>query len=236
MQLFFSDHIKAGIIQLKEEEARHCAQVLRKQTGDVIQVVDGRGNWYEAELLDCSKKACQAKILSEKAVDQKRDYRIHIGIAPTKNISRLEWFLGKATEIGIDEITPLLCQRSERKIIRNDRLEKILLAAMKQSLKATLPNLYSLTRFEDFVRSLDAFKGQKYIAYCEESVNITLRKNYRAGQDVCILIGPEGDFTAEEVKLAQSAGFEALSLGASRLRTETAGVIACHTIHLLNEK
>ena len=234
MQLFYTENIENGFINLEAEEARHCAQVLRKQIGDSIQVIDGKGNWYEAVLEECSKKKCLARITSEKE-ENLRDFKIHIAIAPTKNISRFEWFLEKATELGIDEITPLLCQRSERKVVRLDRLNKILVAAMKQSLKASLPQLNELTKFKDFVKNTETGNNQNFIAHCEESVKVPLTENYKAGKNVCILIGPEGDFSAEEINLALENGFKAVSLGESRLRTETAGLVACHTIHLMNE-
>ena len=236
MQLFYSTDIQDGLVRLSAEEARHCTQVLRKQIGDSIQVVDGKGHWYEAVLVEISKKTALASIESERKEQTNRTFRVHISIAPTKNISRLEWFLEKATEIGVDEISLLLCQRSERKVVRLDRLEKVVLSAMKQSLKATLPRLNELCKFKAFIEKSSQIKGQKFIGYCEDSVNIHLKQNYKAGSDVCILIGPEGDFSPEEVALAQAAGFEAISLGESRLRTETAGVVACHAVHLLNEK
>jgi 16S rRNA (uracil1498-N3)-methyltransferase len=156
----------------------------------------------------------------------------HIAIAPTKNIERLEWFLEKATEIGIKEITPVLCEHSERKIINMERLEKIIVSAMKQSLKTYIPVLNPLTRFTDFVSK--PFNGQKFIAHCTEGIRSELIHSYVKQSESLILIGPEGDFSPKEIEFAKSNGFIEISLGKSRLRTETAGIVACHTINLLN--
>lgn len=234
MILFYSTEIHDEKITLSKEEARHCTQVLRKKIGDIIQIVDGKGGYHTVELIEIQKKYAVTKILETKKAFLSTPTTLHIGIAPTKNISRFEWFLEKATEIGIQEITPILCQRSERKHLRQERLEKILVAAMKQSVKAYLPKLNPIMRLDEFVDL--QINAAKFIAHCaEKSGNHFLRDNYKAGQNVCILIGPEGDFSQEEIALARENGFQEISLGKSRLRTETAGIVACHTINLLND-
>ena len=235
MNLFFTDHIVDNIAILGKEESRHCVQVLRKKEGDAIRIIDGKGGWHEAILIDANKKSCTARIEKSTLEHKKRTFHLHIAIAPTKNIARLEWFLEKATEIGIDEISLVLCKHSERKIVREDRLEKILLAATKQSLNAYLPKLNTLQALKDFLNQEPSPTAQQFIGYCGEDVNTLLQENYTKNKDVIILIGPEGDFTIEEVALAQAKGFSAISLGANRLRTETAGIVACHTINLLNQ-
>lgn len=232
MNLFYTNDIQDNIGSFKEEEARHCIQVLRKQIGDPIQFVDGQGNWYKGVISSSSKKTFQVTIESQSLLSNHRANHLHIAIAPTKNISRLEWFLEKATEIGIDEITLILSFHSERKRVRLDRLEKVVLAAMKQSLKAHLPIVNDLTKYKDFVKM--EFSGDKFIAYVDEK-NQQLKDTMHQGNNVLILIGPEGGFSKEEVELATENNFEKVSLGTSRFRTETAGVVACHTNQILNE-
>ncbi len=233
MQLFYTTNIDDKLARLNPEEARHCVQVLRKRVGDQMDLVDGKGFFYKGEIIETSKKDCLIKILDQYEQVINRPY-LQIAIAPTKNIDRFEWFLEKATEIGIDEIIPLLCTRSERKRIRLDRLEKILASAMKQSLKAKLPRLRDLTRFKDFIQE-EQNTNHKLIAYCNDDKLKHLKNIYTTNNTGLILIGPEGDFTQEEVNLALSNGFEGISLGKSRLRTETAGLIACSVFNLMNE-
>lgn len=212
----------------------HCTRVLRKRVGDEIVIIDGKGMMCSAVLTKVNKKGCEAEVKKLIRQDKKRGFYLHIAIAPTKNISRLEWFLEKATEIGIDEITPLLCAHSERKKVRLDRLQKILLSATKQSLKATLPKLNDLTSFASFVER--AFEDtRKFIAWCEEDNGKLLKDNYKKGQNICLLIGPEGGFSLMEVELAKKNAFETISFGESRLRTETAGLAACFAANMLNE-
>ncbi len=235
MQLFYTYEVKDGLAFLKEEEARHCVQVLRKNVGDRLYLIDGNGGLYEAELIEAHKKNCVLSILKEQLAYNKRSFYLHLAIAPTKNISRFEWFLEKATEIGIDEITPILCKHSERKVIKMGRLEKILLSATKQSLKAYLPKLNELTKFATFLKKMEEENfDSRYIAYCRDE-NIHLKENYKSGNNVLLLIGPEGDFSEQEVELAKTAGYQGTSLGKSRLRTETAGIVACHALNFLNE-
>lgn len=234
MQLFYTPNISGQQAIFQGEEARHCAQVLRKKTGDAIQFVDGKGNWYEGILESVSKKECYISIQKEIETYNSRGCQIHVAIAPTKNIARFEWFLEKATEIGIDKISPIKCARSERKIIKNQRLNKILISAMKQSLKATLPQLDELKTFKQWLSELTDTTGQRFIAHCIEEEKVHLKEKYKAGQNVLLMIGPEGDFTKEEVTQAIQKGFLPVTLGESRLRTETAGIVGTHILNLIN--
>lgn len=231
--LFYTNNINDKIATLEGDEAMHCMKTLRKKIGDAITFVDGNGGWYEGKLISTSKKSCSIAIEKQTFSPQRADYRLHIAIAPTKNINRLEWFLEKCTEIGIDEITPILCQRSERKNIRLDRLQKIVVAAMKQSLKTHLPKLNPLTKYSDFIKNTNV--SNRFIAHCNDGEKIHLKKCKTKQEDVLILIGPEGDFSNEEVKLALQHYFNAITLGEERLRTETAGIVACHSIRFLNQ-
>nr|MBA3900782.1 16S rRNA (uracil(1498)-N(3))-methyltransferase [Bacteroidota bacterium] len=219
---------------LNEEESKHCIRVLRKNVGDTIQLIDGKGGFYTAEVVDAHPKRTALKVLEKKENFEKRDYYLHIAIGPTKNNSRIEWFLEKATEIGIDEISFLECQNSERAVIKVDRLEKIVTSAVKQSIKAYHPTLHKLMVFNAFIKEQSAFEGKKLIAHCRDGEKEILWKSFAAKEKVLILIGPEGDFTAEEVNLALEAGFSPISLGSQRFRTETAAIVACHTISLAN--
>jgi len=230
--LFYTNNISDKIATLEGDEAMHCLKTLRKKVGDDIRFIDGKGGWYEGKLLSTSKKSCTIVIENQTFLPNRADYRLHIAIAPTKNISRLEWFLEKCAEIGIDEITPILCQRSERKNVRLDRLEKILVAATKQSLKSHLPKLNELTKLSDCIKNAAA--DLKFIAHCNDGEKVHLKNAYAVPKNVLILIGPEGDFSNEEVQLALQYGFEAITLGEERLRTETAGIVACHSVRFLN--
>jgi 16S rRNA (uracil1498-N3)-methyltransferase len=237
MNLFFSDDIRGDFAWFDEEEARHGVQVLRKKAGDQIQFVDGEGGWYEGLIEESAKWHLVVKIVSRKEEVGKKNYRLHLAVAPTKSIERFEWFLEKATEIGIDEITPLHCEHSERTKIRNDRLQKILLSAMKQSLRAYLPKLDALTDFEQFLKHLPTTNHHApiknhFIAHCRSENLPHLKSNLQPAQDVTILIGPEGDFSQREIDLATGHGFQSVSLGEARLRTETAAIVACHTVNL----
>ncbi len=235
MNLFYTTDIRDGLLTLSEEESRHCVQVLRHKPGDVIHIVDGRGGLYVAEILETGRKRCIARQLEARQGYGRRPFYLHLAIAPTKSIDRLEWFLEKAAEFGVDEVTPVLCERSERRQLRIDRLEKVLLAAMKQSLKAYLPRLNELTPLPDLLKQQAGGEGARYIAYLGESVKGHLKDNLRPGENVCILIGPEGDFSEAEARACMDAGFLPVSLGPSRLRTETAGLAACHIANLINE-
>ncbi|NUO00903.1 MAG: 16S rRNA (uracil(1498)-N(3))-methyltransferase [Saprospiraceae bacterium] len=233
MQLFFTIQIEGNSALLSEEESLHCAQVLRKKPGDWLCLVDGLGNWYEGPLIEVGKKQCRISIQKTIPEYQKRPFHLHIGLAPTKQMERTEWFLEKVTEIGVDEITLLQCKRSERAHIRIDRLQKIILSAMKQSLRAYLPRLHDLTPFEKFVESANK-DAARFIAYMGESRHKTLKENYPPGENVYILIGPEGDFSPEEIQKALDYGFSGINLGPHRLRTETAGIAACFSVNMIN--
>ncbi len=231
--MFYAPDIDNSFI-LPEEESQHAVKVLRLQSGDHIELVDGKGGYYKAEIVLPHHKRCEIRILEKQSEFHKRPYRLHIAIAPTKNIERLEWFAEKVTEIGIDEITPVICQFSERKIVKQERLEKILISAMKQSLKAYLPQLNEQCTFDEFLKRTEP--GQCFIAHCYDGqTKKNLSSAYIPRQNTTLLIGPEGDFSPAEVEKALKAGFIPISLGESRLRTETAGVVACHTINLLSE-
>lgn len=233
MQLFYVREITGNEIVLDESESKHAIRVLRLNAGDKVQVVDGAGGFYTAEITGPHPKKCKLIVLDARKDFGRRSFRLHIGIAPTKNNDRFEWFLEKATEIGIDEITPLLCEHSERKTIKPDRLEKILISAMKQSVKYWLPKLNPLIPLNEFLQINDG--SQKFIAHCNEGEKAHLKDEIKKGKNVTLLIGPEGDFSLNEVEQARAAGFREISLGSSRLRTETAGVAGCHIVNLVNE-
>lgn len=232
-QLFYTQKIENGFAFFEDEEGRHLTSVLRKKSGDPLQLTDGKGFFYEAELADAGKRQVLARIVSKTAAPPPRPARLHIGIAPTKQMERFEWFLEKATEIGVDEITPLLCQRSERDTVRLDRLEKILVSAMKQSLRAWLPTLNAPARFQDFAKTPS--EAQKRLAWCTDEPLPHLQNTLSPRQDAVIAIGPEGDFSPEEVRLALANGFQGVSLGQARLRTETAGLLAVGVFNLMME-
>jgi len=232
MNLFYTTEIPGDSFTLNSEESKHIIRVLRMKSGDSVRFTDGKGFFYDCEITDPNPKACQLKLVKKSEGTDKRPFRLHLAIAPTKNISRFEWFLEKATEIGIDRITPIICDHSERKEIKINRLERVIIAAMKQSLKSNLPELNYANNFREFINQ--PFPGQKYIAYIDDGVKLELSKTYQPTKNVLVLIGPEGDFSADEVKQAIDQGFQPVKLGPSRLRTETAGVVACHTINLLN--
>jgi len=232
MSLFYVPSLTVPV--LPEEESQHAVKVLRLQVGEEITVVDGAGGLYKARITNPHPKHCSFEITETILEYGKRDYRLHIAIAPTKNMERLEWFIEKATEIGIDEITPVICRYSERKIVKAERLEKIIISAAKQSLKAYFPKLNPQCSFDELMKTHQA--SQKFIAHCYEEDKRLLQNEITKASDVLILIGPEGDFSKEEVQKALSLGFIPVSLGNSRLRTETAGVVACHTVSLRNEE
>ncbi|MBL7969941.1 MAG: 16S rRNA (uracil(1498)-N(3))-methyltransferase [Prolixibacteraceae bacterium] len=233
MHIFYTPELSGSQYTLDETESKHCVRVLRLEKGDQIILVDGRGGYFTAEITDPNPKRCSVKIIRSELNFGLRKFQVHMAIAPTKNIERIEWFLEKATEIGLDRVIPLLCRHSERKEIKAERLEKVMVSAMKQSLKAYLPRLDELTKFKDLISQ--PFDGQKFIAHCEEQHRDLLKDLVLPNQSYLILIGPEGDFSSEEIEMALSAGFRPVSLGNSRLRTETAGLVACHTFNLLNE-
>lgn len=233
MALFFAPQIAEAPF-LNEEESLHCVKVLRLSQGDTIQVIDGIGTLYDARILVPSPKRVEVEILAAHPDFGSHPYELHMAVAPTKNIDRFEWFVEKAVEIGVDSITPLLCRYSERKVIKLERLEKIAISAAKQSLKGKVPVIHSLTSIDQFLS--EAPGGQRFIAHChEDGERLLLSKQIQPGSVCSVLIGPEGDFSEEEVAKAMKTGFIPVSLGNSRLRTETAAVVATHTVAVLNE-
>lgn len=237
MHLFYTPDITPGIYTLSEEESKHAIRVLRLVNGDRIQLIDGKGGWYEAEIIDDHQKRCSVRILSHTAEFNKRSFYLHIAVAPTKSNDRTEWFIEKATETGIDEISFIDCDKSERAVIKHERVEKVAVSAIKQSVKAYLPKLNEMSSFKAFIQTIKTFKGQKFIAHCHERAVLPhIKTLYQAGKDVLIAIGPEGDFSKEEVALAIENGFQEISLGAARLRTETAALYACTAMNILNEQ
>lgn len=232
MQIFYTPDIAQHPV-LPEEESGHAVRVLRLKEGDEILLTDGKGSFYRASILQAHPKHTSVEIREKTDQPPLWPVRIHIAVAPTKNMDRMEWFAEKATEIGIDEITCLHCRYSERKEIKTGRLEKILVSAMKQSQKARIPKLNGITPFNAFVAQ--PFNGRKFIAHCEKEEKELLKNSCLPGEDVLILIGPEGDFSTEEIELALRHGFKPVSLGESRLRTETAALVACQTVHFLNQ-
>lgn len=232
MHLFYIPGIHSPKIQLSEDESKHALRVLRLGQGDLVGLVDGIGGKYEAFIAEAHPKRCLLQITSHVQNWGYRPYKIKIAVAPTKNLDRIEWFVEKATEIGIDAITFLLCERSERKTINLDRLEKIVVSAMKQSVKAYKPILQEMILFKDFVSDLAG--AETYIAHLEEHEQKPLHQ-IKPSASSCVLIGPEGDFTPQEIALAFAAGIKPVTLGSSRLRTETAALAACYTLNLLHE-
>ena len=232
MYIFYTPDITTHN-SLSAEESRHAVKVLRLKEGDEILQTDGKGFFYKTVIVNANPKGCQTEIAETVKQNRERDFHIHIAVAPTKNSERIEWFVEKACEIGIDEITFLRCRFSERKELKTERIEKILVSAMKQSQKAYLPLLRPIIDFNDFINR--ECSGQKFIAHCYENQQLPLKNQYVKNSDATVLIGPEGDFSPEEIKSAVEAGFVPVSLGKSRLRTETAALVACHTIHVINE-
>jgi 16S rRNA (uracil1498-N3)-methyltransferase len=234
MQLFYTPDIKPNHPQyfLNEEESKHAIRVLRMQPGDEVKLIDGHGGLYSAHIQDAHPKRTILQITSVITGYDKRNNYLHIAIAPTKNIERLEWFLEKATEIGIDEISLIICQRSERKEAKVDRLNKIITSAIKQSLKAYHPVLNEPLLLGQLLSK--PFDGQKYIAHCDVGDRISLRDSVKLNGECLILIGPEGDFSPKEIDDALQNGFKAITLGESRLRTETAALEACFEVNFLN--
>lgn len=232
MHVFYTPDIQVSN-ELPEEEAQHCTRVLRLNIGDEITLTDGKGSFYQAEITAATNKRCQVAIKETRHQEPLWPCHLHIAMAPTKNMDRNEWFAEKATEIGFDELTFLNCRFSERKVIKTERISKILVSAIKQSLKARLPKLNEMTDFHTFIQQ--DFKGQKFIAHCYEGEKKQLKEALTPGEDALVLIGPEGDFSEEEVQKAIEHGFVPISLGKSRLRTETAALVACHTLNLMNQ-
>lgn len=233
MHIFYTPDIESEKYTLSEEESKHCIRVLRLAAGSKLNLVDGKGGFYEAVVEDPHPKKTVLKVLSQEKNYAKRNHYLHIAVAPTKNIERMEWLLEKATEIGIDEITPLICDRSERRELKVERLTKVIVSAAKQSIKAYFPKLNEPVRFTDFV-SVNNSGVQKFIAHCIPSQKKSIKEEIIINSNYLILIGPEGDFSNPEVELALKNQFIPISLGDSRLRTETAALEACFEINFLN--
>lgn len=218
---------------MPETESQHCARVLRMKEGDPLFITDGKGYFYRTMLLQANPKSCVVAIEEEMPQPKGWDYDLHIAFAPTKKLDRMEWFVEKATEVGIDGFSPLKCRYSERKNINATRLEKIMVSAMKQSQKSRLPQMDEMIDFEKFIKQ--PFAGQKFIAHCYDTPKTPLTQACKKNTNTLVLIGPEGDFSEEEVTKAIEHGFVPISLGQSRLRTETAALVACHTVQLINQ-
>ena len=235
MQLFYNPNINEATetFSFDKEESKHIIKVLRKKDTDILHVTNGLGFLFTTEITLASDSKCTVKIISfEKAAPSK--FRLHLAVAPTKMNDRYEWFLEKATEIGIQEITPIICDHSERKVINNERFDKILLAAMKQANELYLPKLNPAISFKEFINLQN--KDIKLIAHCEETDKKTLKSVLKSNQNITMLIGPEGDFSQKEIALALNNDYTAVSLGNTRLRTETAAIVACHSVVFVNEE
>jgi len=235
MQLFYNSKISLETKQITFDkiESKHIVRVLRKTEGDILKITNGKGFLFDVEISFANDKRCSAIIINAEEKIKPWPYYLHIAIAPTKNNDRIEWFLEKATEIGIDEITPIICSNSERRIVKLERFEKIIQSAMKQSLKFTLPKLNAPIKFNKFIQQ--DFEGKVYIAHCEEQNKTTLKSIIDPADKITILIGPEGDFSTEEIQKSLAKEFTPISLGESRLRTETAALVAVNIVSFINE-
>ncbi len=227
-------------MELPEEEAQHAVRVLRMQQGDEMVLMDGVGAFYRAEVAEASKKRCFYRIVEKMPQERQWAPHLHLAMSPTKNMDRTEWMAEKATEIGFDELTFLKCQFSERTVVKSERVDRILVSAMKQSHKAWKPVLNEMVDFKSFVKSdVCARYEKKFICHCYDEIDlgekIELKDAVKAGEDTLVLVGPEGDFSVEEVKLAETLGFQSVSLGKSRLRTETAALVAVHIMNFINQ-
>ncbi len=232
MQLFYQPEIQSKVYNLDKSESIHCIQVLRKRVGDEITVIDGNGAFYDVIISRIEEGICYFEI--QRRRPQLPDhFQIHIAVAPTKSIDRLEWMVEKLVEIGVDKISFLLCKHSERKSINIDRLTRKAIAALKQSGKAKLPSIFPMYDYNEFIE-LFRSEENKFIAYMEANPPVHLLEYVKKAKNYLVLIGPEGDFSSEEVELASQANYIQISLGNSRLRTETAAIASCHTIHLAN--
>lgn len=236
MQLFFHPSVSENDqeVSFPKEESKHIVKVLRKKEGDLLHLTNGKGWMFTTELISADVNNCFAKIIKAEK-EAPPSYHLHLAVAPTKMNDRYEWFLEKATEIGVHEITPVICDHSERKVVKLNRFERVLQSALKQSLHTRFPVLNEPVSLMEFLKQ--EHKGQQFIAHCEEDKGKKLLSNeIEISGEVNVLIGPEGDFSKEEIDLALQNGWKAVSLGSSRLRTETAAIVACHTVAMLNEK
>jgi len=234
MQIFYAPGIKGKTHVLDENESKHCIRVLRMRRGTIVRLIDGKGNLYEGYISDPDPKNCGITITDVINDFERRNYRLHIAISPLKNPERFEWFVEKSVEIGIDEITPIICRNTEKSGLKPDRINNLIISAMKQSIKTDKPVLNIPRTFADFVM-LD-LSGIRMMAHCNDiSGKNKIDQVYLKGNDAVILIGPEGDFSQEEIKLATENGYLPIHLGSSRLRTETAGIAACHSVYFINQ-
>jgi len=233
MQLFYNPQLdqSASQFMFSEEESKHLIKVLRKKEGDLVHITNGKGYLFEAKIISADTKKCKAEVIDTNKIHQKMHW-FHLVVAPTKMNDRFEWLLEKATEIGVNEITPIICNNSERKIVKIERMEKVILSAMKQSLQTYLPKLNAPISYKEFLTK--THKGLLFIAHCEEDEKLELKRRVAPDKDVTILIGPEGDFSQSEIKQAYESGFLPVSLGENRLRTETAAIVACTTVNMIN--
>jgi len=233
MHLFYAPDTSGEFVSLPPEEARHAVQSLRLVTGETVHLTNGKGMQYVARIHETSKKGCLLRIVDQEVIPRERPYQVHLAIAPTKNINRMEWLVEKATELGVDTIWPIITFHSERRKLRLDRLERIAVAAMKQSQRSWLPELSAPISFETFLGK-DFGESRKIMAYIDDLVQTELGHTYHTGEDVVVGIGPEGGFSAQEAELARGKDFDLVSLGPHRLRTETAALVALSTIHFVN--
>ena len=236
MELFYSSDISSGIVRLDQEESAHCVRVLRHRAGDEISVIDGEGTLYRCRLSLADAKGAEAQVIDAVPNFGAHPYHLTMAVCPTKNIDRYEWFAEKATEIGIDALVPVIGEHSERKIVKPERLQRILLSAAKQSLKGRVPELGEEISVMEFIRNTPQ-QALRLIAYCDESLDRESRRSITdelscGNPEICILIGPEGDFSPEEVETALRLGWKPVTLGESRLRTETAAVVAAAAVYL----
>lgn len=232
MTLFYCENIEADILTLPADESKHCVRVLRMTTGDSLYLADGKGTMCHCRILSPDCSACTVEVVNRMTDYGKRPYYLHLAVAPTKNASRIEWLVEKCVEIGIDEITPVICDHSERVVQKTERLEKIAISAMKQSLKAYRPIINEATKLHHFVSQ--PLRGQRLVCYCDGDTRTPLRQTYVNGRDAVILIGPEGDFSPSEITSALSHGFLPVTLGDTRLRTETAALYAITALNFMN--
>ena len=234
MQIFYAPEITGNRCFLDPGESKHCIRVLRMVRGDRIMLTDGKGGLYEGYISNPDPAGCEITITGRAMDISPKNYRLHIAISPLKNRERFEWFIEKSVEIGIDEITPLICKNTEKTGVRSDRLNGVIISAVKQSLKAFLPVLHDPEPFSAFVQK--KLEGTRMIAHCSGSFSRSrIGEVYSRGEDAVILIGPEGDFSDDEIKMALDAGYKSVHFGKSRLRTETAGIAACHSVYFINQ-
>ena len=235
MQLFYHPELNSDTSEcfFGEEESRHIIKVLRKKIGDELQVTNGKGRIFTGTIREATINSCELSITSQEKTVRPM-HRLHLAVAPTKSTDRFEWFLEKATEIGIDEITPIICEHSERKFIKKARLEKVILSAMKQSQRSFLPKLHEAKTIKEFLEQ--DLPKRRFIAHCQEGEKVDFKRRLEPDKKILMLVGPEGDFSDAEIEMARDQGFLPASLGEYRLRTETAAILACATVALINSR